>query len=406
MKTEQSRKKVLIISPYFPYPLHDGGRKRIYNLIKHLSATIDIYLLSYVEKYHKIDDIAQLNKYCKKIYTVTRNNKNKIKNNKLPKIVLEFYTSDMVKILRQVLRDINPDIVQIEYIFMAQYANYLGNKVTVLTEHDMSWFDFKRSFYNRDLSEKNRFEEWCKIKSFAKEKLNKFAGIIVLSEKENRLLKKIFADCRSVVIPTGTDTEYYHPKNSRKMGRKTNRILFIAHFRHYPNLDALFYFIEDIFPKVLLGISNATFTVIGSGMKKDLLLLNKDRVRILGEVEDVRKHFYESDVFVAPIRLGFGVKGKILEAMSCGVPVIATQEAAEGIGCKHNRDILLAKNSQDFADKLVDLLIYNRKRSKLSSNARTMVERYYDWKKFAEKQGEFYKNIVSERFRIKSSREL
>ncbi|MDD4166734.1 MAG: glycosyltransferase, partial [Endomicrobiaceae bacterium] len=100
------------------------------------------------------------------------------------------------------------------------------------------------------------------------------------------------------------------------------------------------------------------------------------------------------NIFIAPVRLGGGIKGKVLEAMASGVPVVATQEAAEGIQCEHYYDILVADTASKFADMVIELCLNDKLYNKISENARMNAVNQYDWKVIAKKLNAFYeKNI-------------
>lgn len=387
------RIKVLILSPFLPYPPHDGGRGRIYNLIKGLSVNNDIYLLSFIDAKDEKVNIAELKKYCRNVFVVLRDKRKIVKDDKSPNIVNNYYTSDMIEKLQKITEEINPDIVQVEYIFMAKYINHIKDRIAVFTEHDISSIDFARSNHDRELSEKERFLQWHKVVNFEKSFLNKFDSVIALSENDRDILKKYVPGINPEVIPIGVDLKYFKKENKAKLCKKKS-ILYIGHFKNYPNIDAVLYFLEEIFPEVLSRIRNTNFIIVGSGMNEKLLNLKRAKVKVIGEVEDVRKYLRKASVFVAPVRLGLGIKVKILEAMACGLPVVATRDAAKGMKCTPGRDILVGKNSRDFAQKVIELLSNNRKRRAIALTARKLIEREYNWDKIVQQHDFFYKKLV------------
>ncbi|MHB9155199.1 MAG: hypothetical protein ACYC5N_05820, partial [Endomicrobiales bacterium] len=117
------KKKILLISPYFPYPAYDGGRVRMYNLIKHLAAHNELYLLSYIESQQSREYIPALEMFCKKVYTVLRDETKRIMGDDRPRSISFFYTPEMIAALESVIREVSPDLVQIDFLVMTQYVN-------------------------------------------------------------------------------------------------------------------------------------------------------------------------------------------------------------------------------------------------------------------------------------------
>jgi len=110
-------------------------------------------------------------------------------------------------------------------------------------------------------------------------------------------------------------------------------------------------------------------------------LKNDKRVKTFDYFEDIRDAYYKSDIFVSPIRIGGGTNFKILEAMACGVPVIAFPQRAQGIGAKDGKEILLAKDSNDFVKKIHKVFAEKDTAAALTRNARKLIEEKFSWDK-------------------------
>jgi len=385
------QKKILIISPYFPYPPFDGGKNRIFNLIKHLSAKNDIYLLSYIEPGKSFSDINEMGKMCKKVYAVERDESKMILGADIPRSISFCYTPEMVEMLGRVITEVNPDIVQIEFLVMTRYLHHLKGLPAIYTEHDISNINFEQSFHDRDLPEHLRFIEWHRLVKYEKKILGMFDAIIVLTERDQKILKEFSPASKSTLIPTGVDTGYYSFR-SEDIG--DDNLVFVGNYRHYPNYDAFKYFVCEIFPEIVKKRENSKFFAVGSGVIGDMKKFASENVIITGEIEDIRPFLKKAAVFVAPVRLGGGIKGKILEAMASGVPVVATKEAGSGIKCLNGRDILISNNNEEFINNTIDLLGNGQKRKNISRNARSLVEKNYDWKNIADELDLFYDRFV------------
>jgi glycosyltransferase involved in cell wall biosynthesis len=384
-------KKILIISPYFPYPPRDGGKVRLYNLIKHLSKDNEVYLLAYIEPEASSDSIRTAKEVCKNVFPVVRHEDKRIEREDIPRCVSFFYTQAMIDELNRVLDFVQPDLVQLDFLIMTEYVKHIKNIPVFYTEHDLGTLDFNQSYHDRDLPDNLRYAEWRKLVEYEKNIINKFKSVIVLTDRDKNIMKKFNPDAKAVVIPTGVDIDFFNI--GKKSGNEKN-LVFVGHYKHYPNADAIVYFVRFIFDKIVKRIPDIKLYVVGSGLTEDVRRLEKENIIITGEVEDIRQYLKCPNIFIAPVRLGGGIKGKVLEAMASGVPVVATQEAAEGIQCEHYYDILVADTASKFADMVIELCLNDKLYNKISENARMNAVNQYDWKVIAKKLNAFYeKNI-------------
>ncbi len=384
-------KKILIISPYFPFPPRDGGKVRLYNLIKHLSLSNDVYLLAYIEPGARTDSVDMARKYCKDVFPVLRQEDKRIIREDIPRCVSFFYTQAMIDELQIVLDKIKPDIVQLDFLIMTQYVYHIKNVPVVYTEHDMSILDFNQSFHDRDLPDNERFIHWNKLVDYEKKILNKFNSIIVLTKRDKKLIEEFNKNVKANIIPTGVDINFFKPQNNNQ----EQSLVFVGHYKHYPNADAIIYFVNEIYNDILKILPNLKLYIVGSGVTKDVLNLakNNKNIVITGEVKDVGLYLQKPNIFIAPVRLGGGIKGKVLEAMACGIPVVATKEAVDGIDYDVKDCSLICNNKQEFVKNIVKLSKDKSLYIKLSCNSRKLVETYYDWHKIADILNNFYSRV-------------
>jgi O-antigen biosynthesis protein len=134
-------------------------------------------------------------------------------------------------------------------------------------------------------------------------------------------------------------------------------LLFIANFNHRPNTDAVHYFMHKVFPLVRESLPGVKFYVVGSHMPDEIKWYgsNVEGVETLGHVPDVDPLFHKSRVFVAPLRYGSGMKGKIGQALAYGLPVVTTGVGAEGMGLGHGREAMIADDQGEFARRVIQV---------------------------------------------------
>ena len=235
--------------------------------------------------------------------------------------------------------------------FMDIIKNNSAAKV-IYIPHDLHYLRETRAS-EFSSNKKQALQETEKIKSAEEIAMKKADISLFFSNKEVEIVNHEFPDVSIDVIPWIQKIENDTPANFKN--RK--EIIFIGGYAHQPNVDAVKWFRNEIFPKVVAKISDIRVTFYGSNPPKEITDLDSDNFRIAGFIEekDVKKIFDSAKIFVAPLRFGAGFKGKIAKSMSNGLPVITTSIGAEGIGLIDEETALIADNANDFAEKIIKL---------------------------------------------------
>jgi len=173
---------------------------------------------------------------------------------------------------------------------------------------------------------------------------------VVVSDYERELLEREYGLTNVAVVPTIHEIEEAPAEHEETAG-----LLFIGGYQHPPNVDAAVWFCTEVLPLIAREIPDVTITLLGAGPPDAVLALESDRVRVPGYVRDVGPYFRRARVFVAPIRFGAGLKGKIGQSMGYGLPVVTTSVGAEGFGLTNGFDSLIADSAERFADAVVRL---------------------------------------------------
>jgi GT2 family glycosyltransferase len=196
---------------------------------------------------------------------------------------------------------------------------------------------------------------------------------IVHSEYERDVLSRYAPESSVYVFPWILDTQ---PSSVSFNGRRD--IAFLGGYAHPPNVDAVLYFADEIWPRIHAREPEMRFHIVGSRCPDELRLLHgKRNINVVGYVEDLSQCFGQIRLSVAPLRYGAGIKGKVAMAMSCGVPVVATSCGAEGMALRDGENILVRDDAASFADAVVrayrDEALWNR----MSSGALDFIARGY-----------------------------
>lgn len=214
---------------------------------------------------------------------------------------------------------------------------------------------------------------------------------IVHSDYEKEVLEKTVPDSTVYVFPWILDT-----KPVKKGFDERADIAFLGGYGHPPNVDAVLYFVQKIWPKIHAVRPDIVFYVCGSRTPKELFELDgKMNIRVVGYLEDLDDCFGSIRLSVAPLRYGAGLKGKVAMAMAYGVPVVATSCAAEGMMLKDGENILVRDDGDDFAKAVLQLYDDKQLWNLLSSAALSYVEQGYSTKRGIERVGEIINLVLN-----------
>jgi GT2 family glycosyltransferase len=197
---------------------------------------------------------------------------------------------------------------------------------------------------------------------------------LVVSQVEKSLLLK-----ENPLLNVGIVSIIQRVAKPQKSFSERKGILFVGGFDHLPNIDAVIFFVKEIFPVIKQRLPDLTFCIAGSNPPDQVLALKSSHVIVTGYVRDLTPYVESSKVFVAPLRYGAGVKGKINHSMSHGLPVVTTSIGAEGIELTDGVDVLIADEPEEFAEKVVRLYTDENLWNKLSENSMKNIEKYFSY---------------------------
>jgi len=197
--------------------------------------------------------------------------------------------------------------------------------------------------------------------------------VLTVTSEEKEILLRENPGLKVEIIPTihNITSKAIRPFRQRK------DLMFIGGYSHKPNEDAVLYFIDEIFPLVKRALPEVRFFVIGSDPSDALLKRNTRDIVVPGYVKDVRPYFEDCRVFVAPLRYGAGMKGKIGQSMAYGLPVVSTGIGAEGIGLEDGISALIADDSKSFAEAVIRLYTDESLWRRCSEKAFEVIESNY-----------------------------
>jgi glycosyltransferase involved in cell wall biosynthesis len=375
-------RKILLISKRLPKLGFDGSWILV-NLIRGLSARHEITLLSFMETDDEKPHADYLQQFCKEVKTITLYPyRDELKSAFLFSKTFAVFNAFLLmrKEVLNRLRKEDYDLVQCEYLHTLNFIPDLSRFPSLLTHHEVLSLARERSFRAAtDLPQRiSRFIKWSVTQFYEKRICRKVKRVAVLSAVDRDYLQSSLKLPKPLLARTGIDTEFFRPCPG--CVEIPNSLIFVGYFKHPPNVEALHYFFNEIWPGILDAVPEARMTVVGRHAPPEVLAYSqKDMVTFTDFVPDLRVCLQRHAVFVAPIVSGAGLRGKILEALAMGKAVVATQRCVEGYPFAHGRELMIARTAKEFIDATVSLLIDPARRASLGKLGRAKVEQEFSF---------------------------
>ena len=390
--------KVLMITPYLPYPLYSGGQIRTYNLLKNLAKSHEITLFAFV-KVVVPDHIKALEKFCKKIEVFRRRRAWSIVNilvsgfSFYPFLVAIYYSLSLRKRIREELSLNKYDLIHAETFYVMPNIPQT-NVPILLVEQTIEYLVYAHFLETLSLKVFKPLLalDIFKLKFWEKFYWKRADKVVAMSASDKNKMRKLVPNLSVEIIPNGVDSSFFS-KVKQKKG-KSAVILFVGNFSWLQNREAVYFLIEKIWPNVKNKIKDARLLIVGRNPSEGIRnLVRNFKVQLESGVNDIRDVYAKSDVMIAPIFGPGGTRYKILEAMASSLPVVTTGMGAEGLPVKHREHILIANEQYTLTEQTIKLLSDKKLRDRISENARLLVQKEFDWRKISEKLDKLYKSV-------------
>jgi GT2 family glycosyltransferase/glycosyltransferase involved in cell wall biosynthesis len=383
------RPRVVVASCYAPFPLAHGGAVRIYNLMRRASAAYSQTLIYFSAAI--APPPPELLEICEEVIVVRRRGRHQYLHRHLPDAVQDFSSAAFRAALQRTIRLKRPFAVQLEFTQMAQYARDCAPAKTILVEHDVTIDLYRQLAANASGGERWELEHQLpRWEAFEREAWRRVDAVVTMSERDRAGIGD-----KALVIENGVDLEFFR---SRGGAAQPGRLLFIGSFAHLPNLLALDFFLEEIWP----SLPGAHLHIIG-GRDPEYFLnfyrhrlrgpLHREGVEVEGFVSDVRPAYERAEIVIAPLVASAGTNIKILEAMAMGRAIVSTPAGIHGLDVRPGTDLVLAQSASEFAAAVQRLRADPAARETLARAARDRVVERYGWQTMASRQAELYERL-------------
>lgn len=366
--------------------MFSGGLIKSHFLVNFLAENVELSVASLLKEENDANNLAAFKKWLSPapVYTVPcdkpRSGTNFLKSciSGVPLTVYRNRSDSFKQLVNRLCEDV--DVLFVDHYVMFQYVPENIEAKVIVHQHNAEFLNWQRKAELEDnalLRMLLNFEV-ARIKQYEL-KMCQAADVVLASFNDIESLVTLGADRNSFqeTLHLGIEDNLKLPALSYENTKP--EVLFVGDLSWEPNVDAILWFAREVWPLLQQSSPNCVFNIIGkcSSKLKNKLKDLMPQANILGFVDDLEPHYSSQRVFVAPARIGSGVKIKVVNAMYRGLPVVASPIAIEGINISHNKHVLIAKSARDFAQSISILLSEQQQWQRISRASRAWSKRYY-----------------------------
>ncbi len=386
---EPSKESVLFLVHRIPFPPNKGDKIRSFHLLQYLAQRYTVHLACFIDDENDHQYVETVKKYCgEALFVSIHPTVSKLRSlqgllNGRP-LSFEFYRNRQVH--DWVAELIKKHSIKKAMVFSSAMAQFLDDcevpcKIIDFVDVDSDkWQQYaeKKSWpmsalYRREA--KTVLDQESQI-------AQKFNQSFFVSEAEADLFRKLAPKSQEKTshFNNGVDSDYFAPRPDylNPFAKNVKNIVFTGAMDYWPNVDAVQWFVSEVFDKLLDQNQQLNFYIVGSRPTQTVQALAQNKcVTVTGMVPDVRPYLAYADVVVAPLRIARGIQNKVLEAMAMAKVVVVSPQALEGIDAIDGEELILADSAQSFIEKISVLLRHPP--TTIGVNARAKVVSRYNW---------------------------
>lgn len=391
--------RILALTSWWPEPADNGIKLRILHLLRALARQHDIHLVALTYGSADTTQRREIDQLCASAMALSVPHVHPRFRDVIaslwhtqPASVRLRWSPQASTVVRERAAMLKPDVVLAIELATAIYAVGIPGVVRLLDDPELTGF----AAWRQAPSPQGRLRAWLtwqKQRSYVRHLLRSFDACSVVSQEELDCVRRL-AQARTslALIPNGADVSSV---TGQEGVPQPDTLIYPGSLTYSANLDAMHYFLRDIFPQIRRKRPGVRLRITGKVEPDQIAALpSLDGVDVLGLVPDIRTEVTRAWCEVVPLREGSGTRLKVLEALALGTPVVSTPKGVEGLDLEHNVHVLIAQTADAFADATLNLLERPDMRMRLAAEGRRRVVERYDWGVIGEQFNSLLNHVV------------
>ncbi len=293
--------------------------------------------------------------------------------------ISRFFSPDFDIKLAKLLKRNKFDVIHIESLFMTPYLEtirrYSKAKV-VMRSHNIEHLIWeKQAKATKNIARKAYLKYLAsKLKEYELSMLTQVDGIVAISPIDFNVFRKLGFKRAMTIVPFGIGKiEKIKAIKDRELA-----VCYLGSMEWSPNLEGMIWFLEEVWPQVVIKHPNLKFYLAGRCIPRDMYDYENDNIKIVGEVPDVQEFLQQYSIMVVPLLSAGGIRVRIIEGMAAGNAIVSTQAAAAGIDYKDGQELLIANTAAQFVSNIGTLLKDEELRLQLGEKGISKAKEKYD----------------------------
>lgn len=390
---------LLFLTCHLPYPLISGGRRREHELISRLAADFQIHLLAITKTYG--EDVENATLFEDMCSSVTLLPAEADETSRDPFQVRRHACADGRSTVARLIEQNEIDIVHAEAFYVMQHVPETISIPVFLQEQNIEYLLWKQRAERACEPEEKAARLWEYLRTLEAERnaWERAAMCGAVSVEDLAVMREALPHDKVRLVPDGFD-HLGEPgiRNTTPAGTETGNytLLFMANFGYQPNVDAALYLCREIWPLIARDVPGADLLLVGNAPPPEIEDISRTvpGVEVTGRVPDMRPYLDHADLVVCPLRIGGGIKVKVLESMSRGKAIVTTSVGAQGIP-EATKSMRIVDNPRGFARATVELLRDPGMREALGRSARAQARMLPTWDEAATALGSCYDSLLA-----------
>ncbi|MHC4263696.1 MAG: glycosyltransferase family 4 protein, partial [Planctomycetota bacterium] len=381
--------RVVVASPFVPWPLENGGAIRNYNLLRHAARDVEIDLLAVSSGNDAPDTQAALSEIVARAEILPRSRPSLARRWLGPKIERWFASAALRERLTSLDSSGAVDLFELHELPVVRNLPRAHN-TPVMVHHHKIETDLAARLAGSRPNATERFDA-AKLARLEADAARRYRHHLTCSDEDRAVLLGRYPDLDVCTLPSGYDDDFFTPDDTE---RDAATILFLGSMSYGPNVDGVLWFTSEILPLIHERVPQARLRIVGRDPVREVRALASEKIEVTGAVDDVRPALRSASLLAVPLRVGGGTRLKIVEGMGTATPLVSTTIGAEGLGLNDPDHLRLGDSPAAFATAVIELLSDPAGARELGRRGREVVSERFRWPDLAARLVDHWRRVA------------